>query len=240
MKTAIILLILLIACAQQAEMVQQPQLKPLTGTLPSGTATTTDGQTIAYQIYPAKQGSPAIILLHMLRRSRTDWDSIAKWLQKNGYTVIAIDSRGHGLSTGNWEQYTPEDFNKMTLDVAAAKSVLENQGADVKKLALMGASIGANIAFNYAASDPDVKTVVLLSPGLEYRGVKIDNTKFNKPFLVVASKDDQYSAQTAQEIKNKNPTATLQIYEDAGHGTNMFVKNDLAPKILKWLQEHNY
>ncbi len=237
MRKTVLLLLLLIACAQ-TEPMQQPQLKPLTGPIPSGTTTTIDGQTIAYQIYPAAPGSPAIILLHMLRRTRTDWDTIAKWLQKNGYSVIAIDSRGHGLSTGNWEQFTEEDFNKMKLDVAAAKSVLENAAkADVKRLAIIGASIGANTAMNYGAEDADVKTVVLLSPGLEYRGVKISDTRFNKPFLVVASKEDQYSAQSAQEIANKNPTAKVIMYENAGHGTNMFVKNELAPTILQWLKD---
>lgn len=241
MRAVVFLLLLLIACAQPTvPTIEQPPLKPLTGVTPSGTATTTDGQTIAYQIYPNKAGSPAVILLHMLRRTRTDWDSIAKWLQKNGYTVIVPDLRGHGQSTGNWEQFTPEDFNKMAFDVAAMKSVLENQGADVKRLAIIGASIGANIAFNYAASDPDVKTVVLLSPGLEYKGVLAGSTRFNKPFMVVASRDDEYGAQSAQEIVNKNPSAKILMYEDAGHGTNMFVKNNLAPSILEWLQKYNY
>jgi len=31
----------------------------------------------------------------------------------------------------------------------------------------VGASIGANVALNYAASDPSIKAVVLLSPGLK-------------------------------------------------------------------------
>lgn len=241
MKIAILLvLLLLIACSQQAQVTQQPQLKPLTGVTPSGTATTVDGQSIAYQIYPNKVGSPAVILLHMLRRTRTDWDSIAKWLQKNGYTVIAFDSRGHGQSTGDWEKFGPEDYNKMVLDVAAIKSVLENQGADVKKLAIIGASIGANTAFNYAATDQDVATIILLSPGLDYQGVQTANTKFNKAFLIVASNDDSYSAQSVQQIAANNPNAEVLMYEDAGHGTNMFIKNELAPKMLAWLKAHLY
>ncbi len=237
MKKYILLLLLLIACSQPVQpAIQQPPLKPLTGPPPSGLATTTDGATLAYQIYPAKAGSPSVILLHMLRRDRTDWDSIAKWLQKSGYTVIVPDLRGHGQSTGNWEEFTPEDFNKMTHDVAAMKSVLTSQGANTKRLAIIGASIGANIAYNYAVGDSDVQTVVLLSPGLEYRGVKIDPAQLKIPFLVVASKDDNYSLVTAQELE-KNTKARMTIYEDAGHGTNMFVKNDLAPRILNWFKE---
>ena len=237
MKPAILILLLLIACAQPTQPVQAPPLKPV-NELPKALTSTTDGYSIAYNIYKSKPGSPAVILLHMLRRTKSDWDTIAKWLQTNGYTVIVPDLRGHGQSAGNWEQFTPEDFNKMTLDVAAIKSVLANEGA--QKIAIIGASIGANIAFNYASTDQDVKTIILLSPGMDYKGVSITDTRFNKPFLVVASKDDEYSAQSAQTIIQNNPSAKLLMYENAGHGTNMFSKNDLAPNILKWLQTYNY
>lgn len=237
MKALAILLLILVACSQPIEPTPQPTLNPPVGPLPSGTATTQDGQTIAYQMYAGKAGSPAIILIHQLRRTRTDWDSVAKWLQKTGYTVIVPDLRGHGQSTGNLETFTPEDYNKMTNDIAAMKSVLENQGANVKRLGIIGASIGANIAYNYAVQDPDVKTVVLLSPGLEYRGIIIDTTILGRPFLVVASQDDNYSAATAQEFR-MNTNANIKMYEDAGHGTNMFSQKDLAPTILSWLQQN--
>ncbi|VVB81671.1 2-succinyl-6-hydroxy-2,4-cyclohexadiene-1-carboxylate synthase [uncultured archaeon] len=237
MKALVVILLLLIACSQPTELQPQPTLNPPVGPLPSGTATTQDGQTIAYQLYAGKAGNPAVILIHQLRRTRADWDSVAKWLQKNGYTVIVPDLRGHGQSTGNLDKFTPEDYNKMTNDIAAMKSVLENQGANAKSTSIIGASIGANIAYNYAITDPDVKTVVLLSPGLEFRGITIEPTVLRRPFLVVASNDDTYSAATAQEFKT-NPSASVKMYEDAGHGTNMFSKNDLAPTILSWIQEH--
>lgn len=238
MKLILILLILLIACGQTTQpTMQKPELKPLTeGPKPTGLTTTSDGQILAYQLYKAQPGSTGVILLHMLRRTRTDWQSIAEWLQKNGYTVIAPDLRGHGQSTGKWEEYTAQDFNSMTTDVAAMKSILENEG--VQKFAIIGASIGANIAYNYAITDKDVSTIILLSPGLDYRGIQLTGT-MNKPFLAVASKDDQYSAQTAQELA-KNSQARIKMYDDAGHGTNMFIKNDLAPTILDWLREYNY
>ncbi|MBW2969691.1 alpha/beta fold hydrolase [Candidatus Woesearchaeota archaeon] len=237
-KIAILLVLLLIITACAKEEVQrppQPQLPPPTGPLPSGTATTQDGQTISYQLYEGTPGGPAVILLHMLRRTRADWDSVAKWLQKNGFTVIAYDARGHGQSTGDWQTFKEEDFQKMTNDITAIKSVLESKGTDVKRIAIIGASIGANTAYNYAVQDPDIKTVILLSPGLDYRGVTIDTTRLNRPFLVVASNDDTESAKAAEEFK-KNKQATIKMYEDAGHGTNMFQKNDLAPTILNWIR----
>jgi len=240
MKRYLAFLLLLLFACKTPEMPQQPVLKPIEDSPPAGYTTTVDGQTIAYSIYPAEAGSPAVILLHMLRRTRTDWDGIAKWLQKNGYSVITIDSRGHGQSTGNWEQFTPEDFNKMVNDVAAAKSVLEAQQADVSRLAIIGASIGANTALNYGVTDPDVKTVVLLSPGLDFRGVKTEATiaQFKHPLLVVASEDDKYSADSSKELASKNPLAKPVMYQNVGHGTNMFAQKELAPTILDWLNKN--
>ena len=237
-----LLMLLLVSCSQPAEtqtrpqqQPPQPELAPPSGELPTGTATTQDGQTISYALYEAQPGSPAVILLHMLRRTRMDWDSVAKWLQRSGFTVIVPDLRGHGQSTGELAVFKEEDYNKMIYDIGALKSILQNQGADTKRLAIVGASVGANVAYNYALTDADVKTVVLLSPGLDYKGITVQPKSFSKTFLVVASKDDNYSAATAQEFQ-KNPKATIKMYEDAGHGTNMFAKNDLAPTILNWLK----
>ncbi|MEM3154909.1 MAG: alpha/beta fold hydrolase [Candidatus Woesearchaeota archaeon] len=237
MKRAfLIVCLLLIACTPEAQPSAQPQLKPLIGQPPAAFATTQDGYAIAYNLYPGKPGGTPVILLHMLRRTKTDWDGFARWLQRNGYTVITFDSRGHGQSTGDLEKFKPADYQNMAYDIAAMKAVLENQGADVSKLALVGASIGANTALNYAANDADVATVVLLSPGLDFRGVSTANTKFNKPFLIIASRDDEYSAQSSQQIANNNPYAKLVLFENAGHGTNMFAKRELPSIILDWLR----
>lgn len=83
--------------------------------------------------------------------------------------------RGHGKSVnqnGTFQSFTPNDFNKMKLDVKAAKQFLVTQkGINPKNIAIVGASIGANVALKYAAVDPSIKAVVLLSPGLHYKGV---------------------------------------------------------------------
>jgi len=205
----------------------------------SGFTTTQDGQRIAYDFYP-NTGKPSIILIHMLKKDKTEWTPMAQWLQQEGYAVIVPDLRGHGQSTGNLKQFNTQDFNSMKYDIAAIKSVLENNGADATRIAIVGASIGANIAYNYAVNDKDVKTMILLSPGKDYRGIVLDEKLFTKPYLIVASKDDSYSVQTAQELRNKNKLAETMIYEDAGHGTNMLSKEDLLSTMLYWLQTYNY
>lgn len=233
---ASILFLVLIACSQQTEQ-KVPDLPVLTGKMPTGTIATRDGETIAYQLYP-NPGKPGVILLHMYQRSREDLDGVGKWLQQNGYAVIAPDLRGHGLSTGSLEKFTSDDYNKMVYDVEAAKAVLEQSKANTKKISILGASIGANVAMNYAQNDPDVKTLILLSPGVDYHGIVTQYARFNKPFLIVASKNDDYSYQSALYLKQTNPSAELLIYENAGHGTNMFQQKDLPTSILSTLVDY--
>ncbi|MFH1258021.1 MAG: alpha/beta fold hydrolase, partial [Candidatus Micrarchaeota archaeon] len=130
---------------------------------------TSDGMKIAATYYKSdNDAKEAIILLHMLNRNRNDWNDFARKLQPN-YEVIAVDFRGHGDSGGDLNAFTAEDFQKFMLDVKAAREFLSNRGK--KTYALIGGSIGANIALNFAVEN-DIGRVVLLSPGLDYRGVE--------------------------------------------------------------------
>lgn len=187
-----------------------------------------------------------VILLHMLNRNRNDWNAFAEQLQKEGYNVLSIDLRGHGQSlkkdgrTVGWQMFSAKDFNDMILDVKAAKEFLEKKG--VNKISLIGASIGANAALNYATEDIEIKTIVLLSPGLDYRGVKTEDTAKdyeNRPILIVASEDDEYSAISSKKlIELAIGKKELKMYTNAGHGNRMFPNTDLDKVIINWLKEN--
>jgi alpha-beta hydrolase superfamily lysophospholipase len=101
---------------------------------------TDDGVLIVGTYYPPaasnkKTTTDAIILLHMLGRDRSDWNSFASTLSNgtNGFAALSIDLRGHGESVNqhgkaiSFQSFTPDDFNKMMLDVKAAKHFLVTQ-----------------------------------------------------------------------------------------------------------------
>lgn len=206
---------------------------------------TEDGFEIVGSFYKS-QSESGVILLHMLNRNRGDWNSFAEQLNKEGYSVLSIDLRGHGQSlkksgrTIEWQMFSEKDFNDMILDVKAAKEFLESKG--VKKVSVIGASIGANAAINYAEEDMEIKTVILLSPGLDYRGVKVEDTikdYGNRPILIVASEDDEYSAMSSRQlIELAVGKKELKMYANAGHGTRMFPNTDLDKVIIDWLKEN--
>ncbi len=222
---------------------------------------TDDGVSVVGTYYTPASGTnsstPIVILLHMLGRDRNTWNTLASTLsQKEGYAVLSIDFRGHGESikqndkTISYQTFTEEDFNKMVLDVKAAKRFLTGQkNVNPNTIVIIGASIGANIALDYAASDPTIKSVVLLSPGINYRGVSTSEaiTKFKNPIYIAATQGDSESAKDSQTLCNMiNCDGNIKIYSDnsSSHGTNMLSDQSLNPPlqdlILSWLKSSFY
>ncbi|MEM4282088.1 MAG: alpha/beta fold hydrolase [Candidatus Woesearchaeota archaeon] len=195
-----------------------------------------DGTQLAYDFWQGEKEKPGIVLVHMLPSNRSSWRPLVPFLQKEGWSVIAIDYRGRGESGG--KLVSPQDFQNIALDVDAAIDFLQQKG--IKTIGIVGASIGANHALLAGLRHPSIKSVVLLSPGLDYRGVKVADvaSKLGKPLLVVASEDDAYSAQSSKEIIRlaKEPKA-LKIYSAAGHGTDMLNQPDLIPLLIDWLKK---
>ena len=162
---------------------------------------------------------------------------------------MSIDLRGHGESLykdgdkRSFEDFSDVEHQESVGDIAAAKTFLDEKGADTSRLAIVGASIGANLALVYAAPDEDVKTVVLLSPGLDYRGVKTApamEAYGERPALVIASDEDEYSAESCRELKGiAGESVELKIYEDSGHGTNIFEPQpQLETEVISWIGAH--
>jgi pimeloyl-ACP methyl ester carboxylesterase len=205
---------------------------------------------------PSSANTNAVILLHMLGRNRSDWNDFASTLsnKNNDYAVLSIDLRGHGESTsqnGNtiisFQSFTPNDFNKMIMDVKAAKQFLVTQkNVNPNNIAIVGASIGANVALNYAASDPSINAVVLLSPGLDYKGVTTFDAikQYKGPIYIATAGKDPIAGNDPQtlcnEIINCANNNRLHIYQDSNsHGTDMFSDSSLQPPldklIISWL-----
>lgn len=201
------------------------------------TLTTKDGVKIAATYYAG--GERGVILLHMLGRSRGDYAGLAQELNTRGFSVIAIDLRGHGQSEGNWRSFSPREFNAMTLDVRAAKEYLVSRGVKPGRIGIVGASIGANIALRYAAEDHDIKTVVLLSPGLDYRGVVTeDAARQLRSAFFAASEEDTYAYSSTERLYSlAEGEKVFERLRGAGHGTEMLdASPQLRKKVIAWLE----
>src|SRR5688500_11909872 len=135
------------------------------------TFTSSDATPLAAMFYEASnRPAPGVVLVHMLGRSKDEWSSTAERLQDAGISVLAIDLRGHGSSGGNGAMLAP-----MVDDVQAGLNWLSTRpGIRPGAIALVGASLGANLAALAVARGAAVRAVALISPSLDYRGVRID------------------------------------------------------------------
>ncbi len=187
---------------------------------------------------------PRLILVHRFSADRHSYDAFAQEAFARGYTVLSFDVRGFGesIQKGNqklfFTSFTENGFRQIANDIFSAKRFL-----NAEKVIVMGASIGANAALDYGVLDPSANGLVLLSPGLNYKGIDVNASMIENgiPMLIVASKEDLYSAQSSQTIFEKSPLADkkLLLLEQAGHGTDMFIRNpSLTKTVLDWVQEH--
>ncbi len=183
----------------------------------------------------------SVVLLHTLGADKSSWGDLPATLQYSGFGVLVVDQRGHGDSFVNGRKksygtFTPEDFQKMVDDAEAFATFFRERRPD-DQVYFIGASIGANAALNYASRDENVTGVVMLSPGIDYRGVGTTQaiTQYGKrPLLLIASKGDEYSALSAKQLSEKSPSSrtTLQIVEGSGHGTGLL---DASPELKRQL-----
>lgn len=204
---------------------------------------TEDGVTLVGTYLPGTTDE-GVILLHMLGRDRRSWGDFGNQLNYQGYHVLLLDLRGHGESIRrgmealDWHQFSNEEFKKMVLDVEAAKTFLEDQG--IKKIGIIGASIGANAALNYAARK-NVEWLVLLSPGLVYRGIEVEEAakQYTNPVLIVVAKGDKYSADSSNKlITIFRGEKRLEIVDGSDHGTELLRSDIIKQIVIEWILQH--
>ena len=208
---------------------------------------TRDGVTITGNYFkPLRKQAPVFILLHMMPATKESWNDFAYIIQKNGYAALAIDLRGHGESTDrngiklDYKEFKDEEHRNSMNDIASAKEFLEGQNdVDMSRMAIVGASIGANLALWQASINKDVRLIMLLSPGLNYRGILADELApgFKGHVYILASEGDTKSAESSRKLAEIFTGETkIEIIKGDMHGTNMF-NPEIMDDILKWAFE---
>jgi dienelactone hydrolase len=193
---------------------------------------TEDGVSLSGAYYESsRRPSPGIVLLPMLHRTHEDWDAAAQRLSDAGFAVVAIDFRP-----------ASEDFGRLALDVRAAKAFLRER-PDVlnTSLGIAGASIGANLASLDAADDPAVRSIALLSPGLDYRGLRIESAmkKYGaRPALLAASTKDPYAWRSIRQLASIGPgSREVRLSDSPAHGTVLLARDqELTSALVDWFR----
>jgi imidazolonepropionase-like amidohydrolase/dienelactone hydrolase len=207
-----------------------------------------DGISLKGTLYSSNKPGSGVILSHMCDgNGREAWDGLATRLAQNGFHVLTWNYRGVGDSEGerfqggNLQQVLEYWRTKWGGDAEAALNFLQVQpGVNKAAIGAGGASCGVFMSLLLAQLHPEqVKTLVLLG-GPYDAGLKsfVENHEALS-LLGVTSEDDQRTTNWTREIvtASKNPASKLVLYQNAGHGTQMFQKEkDLEPMILEWFK----
>jgi len=119
-------------------------------------------------IMPEKSNGKTIMLLHGKNFSGAYWKQTAETLLKNGYRVVIPDQIGFGKSSKpQWFQYT---FQQLATNT---KNILDLLG--IKKIAVLGHSMGGMLAVRFTLMFPGTVTKLILENpiGLEDYKTKI-------------------------------------------------------------------
>lgn len=196
-----------------------------------------NGRTVtAVQVDAAQRPAPAVVLVPMLGRPREDWLAVAEALAAAQITALAIDLPGTVLPG------SPQDLAEWHTAVAAAVGYLfERPEVRGSAIGLAGASLGANLAALAAASDSRVAALALVSPSLDYRGVRIEGAVREygmRPALLLASRADPYAARSVRTLAGNGPGPRETHWSDApAHGTILMARDPgLAGTLVDWFR----
>ena len=194
--------------------------------------------------------SPAVIFIHQGGSDKSEWtrQPLFNAVVREGMVALAYDVRGHGESAGEADFSTLFDDPKQApLDLKAAITHLTDTGkVDVNRVAVVGASIGSNLAV-MAMGNPDfnVKTAVAISGKTSavynLAGAKNGELAFASVYHIAsAGEQNGLRAKWAEELfeRTARPRKIEIIEGSSGHGVAVF--NDdpgLASRILNWLKE---
>ena len=124
--------------------------------------TTEDG----YEIWCSEIGieNPKGIIIYLtgiLQPSITYFYGHASWMEKNGYTSILLEVRGHGKSEGNKICLGYEEYKDVQ---AVVDYIKHNEEYKDIPIIIQGVSMGGAIAINSFGQIPDIDVLIAMSP----------------------------------------------------------------------------
>jgi pimeloyl-ACP methyl ester carboxylesterase len=198
-----------------------------------------DGLIVKGSFYPTTSGekSPAVLLLHQNEGGRTEWLPLIPELTAKGYNVLAIDQRGFGLTRGK------RNYGLLESDATTVLAWLREQSStDPDRVAVIGSSVGANVALGVCAADDRCRVVIALSPGTNFFGIDSSSAvkaMNKKAVMLIAGQMDSASANAVRFLLPVVPQDTsvmARLYAGvANHGKDLLGYKDVIPMIVGWL-----
>jgi pimeloyl-ACP methyl ester carboxylesterase len=154
-----------------------------------------------------------VVFLHGYSYTIEIWQRIGatELLMKKHVPFLALD-----MPYGQKSECQPKTHDAQANVAVVHEAVQSVFGSETP--VLVGASLGGNIALNYATQFP-VKGLLLVAPAraIEEKLLKAYN-KFEFPVRIIwGSEDSIISGEDLRTLTDKLPCAKLSVYEGAGH-----------------------
>lgn len=118
-----------------------------------GTIPVDAGVSLGYRLYPRDGGGPVVLYFHGNGEVASDYDDLAPAFFGAGASLMVVDYRGYGWSSGTPSISTLEpDSRKVG---AALPEVLRSAGIGGAPVILMGRSLGSAPAIHLAYTEPE-------------------------------------------------------------------------------------
>jgi len=141
--------------------------------------------------YHRRGEGPAVVLLHGGGLGGVTWDRQFDLLARD-HTVVRYDARGHGGSSPVTGPFAHHEDLRDLLD-----------GLDLDRPTLVGLSMGARTAIDFAVAHPDrVAGLVLVGPG-------VSGMEFEDPFIV-----DQFARTRTSTTVDEVAECVLRMWVD--------------------------
>ena len=182
----------------------------------------------------AQRPAAAVVLVPMLGRGKEDWQPLIDRLVEANITALAIDLPGVAV---------PADSKALlswhTAVIAAVEYLFTRGEVRGSAIGVAGASLGANLAAVAAAADPRIRSLALISPSADYRGVRIEGAMKEygaRPALLLASLNDPYAARSARELAAGAPGLREMLWSEVpAHGSVLLVRQpELTRSLVDW------
>jgi len=168
---------------------------------------------------PAAERPPAVVLVHGFASDQVAMSTLARRLAQNGYAVLAIDLHGHGANRNPFALGVTED-NVLRDDIRTAVDYLRNsQLVDSSRIVVMGHSMGAGAALDYATHDANIAGAVMISGGFALWG----SQRPRNALFILAERDPnfirQYSIKIAGLLVGVKPPEWGKVYGNFADGS---------------------
>ena len=187
----------------------------------------TDGKPVTGKYTPAGRDAPGVVLLHQIDGGVDQWEPLIPYLHAAGFAALAYQSRQSAI-----------EAERLPDAIGALRWLRSRPEVDPRRLALVGASIGASTTVLAMATKArsTVDAAVALSPPDSSDIWALQDDDRYRPHDVLFVADDR-EAVSAEGMLEGAVRSKLVRSEGPGHGVALLPEQGVRDALLAWLDE---